>query len=117
VLLQPLEFLNLLVGPNDITIDKDFKHIIKCLQNVFMHAKGVEILGFCITPAILHYQLECNGTSPHHLASLLNPNNKQDILLAFSLLKGIWSLPPPPAGCDPAFALACHTLNIYGEFA
>ena len=27
--LRPLEFLNLLVGPDDITADKDFKHIIK----------------------------------------------------------------------------------------
>ena len=27
--LHPLEFLNLLVGPDDITADKDFKHIIK----------------------------------------------------------------------------------------
>ena len=51
--LQPLEFLNLLVGPDDITADKDLKHIIKRQQNVFMRSRGVEILSFCITPSIL----------------------------------------------------------------
>ncbi|KAH8991639.1 hypothetical protein EDB86DRAFT_2806500, partial [Lactarius hatsudake] len=116
-LLQPLRFLNLLVGPDDITMDKDFKHIIKRQRNVFMRTKGVEILGFCVTPSILRSQLESNGTSTHHLRSLLNPNDKQDVVLAYSLLKEIWSLPPPPASCDPAFALARRALNIYGEFA
>ena len=116
-LLQPLEFLNLLVGPDDITVDKDFKHIIKRQQNIFMRAKGIEIMGFCITPAILRSQLKYHGISSHHLGSLLNPNDKQDVLLAFSLLREIWLLPPPPAGCDPAFALARRALNIYGKFA
>ncbi|KAF8274383.1 hypothetical protein EI94DRAFT_1768655 [Lactarius quietus] len=111
-LLQPLKFLNLLVGPDDITADKDFKHIIKCQWNIFMCAKGVEILGFCITPAILHSQLEYNGISTHRLGSLLNPNDKQDMLLTFSLLREIWSFPPPPTSCDPAFALARYSLNI-----
>lgn len=115
-LLRPLEFLNLLVGPDDITVDKDFKHIIKRLRNVFMRSKGVEIMGFCITPAVLRSQLEHNGISPHHLRSLLNPNDKQDVVLAYSLLREIWSLPPPPATCDPTFALARRALNIYGEF-
>ncbi|KAH9014798.1 hypothetical protein EDB83DRAFT_2508640 [Lactarius deliciosus] len=82
-LLRPLDFLNLLVGPDDITVDKDFKHIIKRQRNVFMRNKGVEILGFCITPSILRSQLEYNGVS----------------------------------SSDPAFALARHALNIYGEFA
>jgi hypothetical protein len=116
-LLQPLEFLNLLVGPDDITMDKDFKHIIKRQWNVFMRAKGVEILGYCITPSVLRSQLEHNGVSTHQLCSLLNLNDKQDVVLAYSLLREIWSLPPPPASCDPTFALACRALNIYGEFA
>jgi hypothetical protein len=116
-LLRPLDFLNLLVGPDDITADKDFKHIIKRQRNLFMRTKGVEILGYCITPSILCSQLEYNGISTHQLRSLLNPNDKQDVILAYSLLKEIWSLPPPSASCDPAFALARRALNIYGEFA
>ncbi|KAH9011145.1 hypothetical protein EDB85DRAFT_1901324 [Lactarius pseudohatsudake] len=115
--LRPLEYLNLLVGPDDITADKDFKHIVKRQRNVFMRTKGVEILGFCITPSILHSHLESNGVSPPRLRSLLNPNDKQDVVLAYSLLKEIWSLPPPPENCNPVFALARQALNIYGEFA
>ncbi|KAH9074231.1 hypothetical protein EDB83DRAFT_2312565 [Lactarius deliciosus] len=115
--LRPLEYLNLLVGPDDITADKDFKHIVKRQRNVFMRTKGVEILGFCITPSILRSHLESNGVSPPRLRSLLNPNDKQDVVLAYSLLKEIWSLPPPPENCNPAFALARQALNIYGEFA
>ena len=63
-LLCPLEFLNLLVGPDNITADKDFKHITKCLWNVCMCIKGVEVLRFCITPSILWSHLESNGVSP-----------------------------------------------------
>ncbi|KAH9041867.1 hypothetical protein EDB83DRAFT_2524007 [Lactarius deliciosus] len=100
-LLRPLEFLNLLVGPDDITVDKDFKHIIKRQRNVFMRNKGVEILGFCITPSIHRSQLEYNGISSHQLRSLLNLNDKQDVVLAYSLLKEIWSLPPPPCELQP----------------
>lgn len=116
--LHPLEYLNLLAGLDDITANKDFKHIIKWWQrNVFMRIKGVEVLGFCITLLILCSHLESNGISPPWIRSLLNPNDKQDIMLAFSLLKGIWSLPPSPPDCSPTFSLAWHALNIYGEFA
>ena len=115
--LQPLEFLNLLVGPDDITADKDLKHIIKRQQNVFMRSRGVKILGFCITPSILRSHLESNGVSTPCLRSLLNPNDKQDVVLAYSLLKEIWSLPPLAENCSPASTLARHALNIYGHFA
>lgn len=115
--LRPLKFLNLLVGPDDITTNKDFKHIIKCQQNVFMCAKGVEILGFCITLSILRSHLKSNDVSSPRLRSLLDPNDKQDVVLVYSLLKEIWSLPPPPENSNPAFTLACHALNVYGGFA
>ena len=104
--LQPLEFMNLLVGPDNITANKNFKHVIKCQQNIFMHNKGIEIQGFCITPSILCLHLKSNGVSPLRLRFLLNPNDKQDIILAYLLLKEIWSLPPPPLGSSPTFACA-----------
>jgi len=34
--LRPLELMNLLIGPDDLTADKDPKHIIKCQWNIFM---------------------------------------------------------------------------------
>ena len=116
-LLQPLEFLNLLVGPDDITADKDPKHIIKRQRNALMRKKGMEVLGFCITPSILSLHLESNGLSISRRRSLLNPNDKQDVVLAYSLLKEIWSLPPPEAHCSPPFARARRALILYGELA
>jgi hypothetical protein len=82
-----------------------------------MHNRGVLIQGFCITPAVLCAQLESHGTPSHCLHSLLNPNDKQDIVLAYSLLKEVWSLPPPPVGSSPAFTRAREALNLYGQFA
>ncbi|KAH9027882.1 hypothetical protein EDB85DRAFT_2170547 [Lactarius pseudohatsudake] len=73
--LSLLKLMNHLVGPDDLTANKDFKH------------------------------------------SLLNPNDKQDVILTYSLLKEVWSLPPPPAGSSPSFARACEALNVYGQFA
>jgi hypothetical protein len=50
------------------------------------------------------------------MRSLFNPNDKQDVLLTYSLLKEIWSLSPPLENCSPPFAQARRALNLYGEF-
>ncbi|KAI9432593.1 hypothetical protein H4582DRAFT_2132159 [Lactarius indigo] len=115
--LSSLKLMNHLVGPDDLTADKDFKHVFKRQRNLLMHQKGVLIQGFCVTPAILWTHLESHGVPSHRLQSLLNPNDKQDVILAYSLLKEVWSLPPPPAGSSPSFTRACEALNIYGQFA
>ena len=47
---RQLRFMNLLVGHDDVTADKDFKHIFKRQQNLMMRNKGIFIQGFCITP-------------------------------------------------------------------
>lgn len=65
--LWPLEFMNLLVGPDNITADKDPKHIIKCQRNIFMQKKGVLVLSFHINPLILCTHLKSNGITSHHL--------------------------------------------------
>ncbi|KAH9009695.1 hypothetical protein EDB85DRAFT_2077656 [Lactarius pseudohatsudake] len=112
-----LKLMNHLVGPDDLTADKDFKHVFKRQRNLLMRQKGVLVQGFCVTPAILRTHLESHGVPPHRLRSLLNPNDKQDVVLAYSLLKEIWSLPPPPADSSPSFARAREALNVYGQFA
>ena len=97
--LHKLELMNDLVGDDDIMVDKDFtKHVFKCQRNLMMRNKGIEIQGYCITPAILWSQLQSNGVSSDRLRSLLNPNDKQDVVLCYLLLKEIWDLPPPLAG-------------------
>lgn len=120
-LLSRLEFMNHLVGQDDITADKDFKHVFKRQRNLLMRNKGIEIEGLCITPAVLKIHLESNNISRHRLQSLLNPNDKQDVLLAYGLLKEIWSLPDiesnSPQAVDPIFAQARKALQMYGKFA
>ena len=115
--LSSLTLMNHLVGLDDITADKDFKHILKRERNLLMRHKGVLIQGFCITPAILRKHLESHGVPSHRLRSLLNPNDKQDVILAYSLIKEIWSLPPPADDSSPSFARAREALNVFGEFA
>jgi hypothetical protein len=115
--LKGLELMNLLVGPDDITADKDFKHIFKRQRNLMMRNKGIFIEGFCVTPSILHIHLQSNGVSSMRLRALLNPNDRQDVVLGYSLLKEIWSLPAAAAGSDPAFVWARQALYVYGQFA
>ncbi|KAH8976674.1 hypothetical protein EDB86DRAFT_2820901, partial [Lactarius hatsudake] len=115
--LSSLRLMNHLVGPDDLTADKDFKHVFKRQRNLLMRQKGILIQGFCVTPTILRIHLESHGVPSHRLWSLLNPNDKQDVILAYSLLKEVWSLPPPPAGSSPSFAHAREALNVYGQFA
>ncbi|KAI9430142.1 hypothetical protein H4582DRAFT_2113926 [Lactarius indigo] len=115
--LSSLKFMNNLVSLDDLTADKDFKHVFKCQRNLLMCQKGTLVQGFCITPAILRAHLELCGVPSHRLWSLLNPNDKQDIVLAYSLLKEIWSLPPLPASSSLSFSHAWEALNVYGQFA
>lgn len=77
---------------------------------------GIEVDGFRITPAILRTQLE-SSVSIHRLNSLLNPNDKQDVVLAFSLLREIWALPPANPEATPIFIQARKALKVFGEFA
>jgi hypothetical protein len=115
--LRPLPFMNYLVGSDDITADKDFKHIFKRQRNLMMRNKGIFIQGFCVTPPILRAHLQSNGVSSFRLRALLNPNDKQDVILGYSLLKEIWSLPAAPSGSNPSFLRARNALRVYGHFA
>ena len=52
-LLSPLCHLNLLVGDNDLTCDKDFKHLFKRLRTLLLQMGSFHILNMTITPSIL----------------------------------------------------------------
>ncbi|KAJ7717383.1 hypothetical protein B0H16DRAFT_1338120, partial [Mycena metata] len=115
--LQGLEFMNYLVGDDDVTCDKDFKHAIKCLRSLTMRDAGFEVLGFLITVPILREHLLADGISSSKINAYLNPNDKQDVGLAFSVLKAVWSLPPAPADSTPSFVAARDALRIFGKLA
>ncbi|KAJ7460136.1 hypothetical protein FB451DRAFT_1045409, partial [Mycena latifolia] len=116
-LLSGLEFMNFLVGEDDVTPDKDGKHGFKCIRNLAMRDAGVDVRGFLITVPIIKEHLRANGVPDRTLNSLLNPNDKQDVVLAFSLMKALWTLPEAPPDSSPLFARAREALRIFGKLA
>ncbi|KAK6988817.1 hypothetical protein R3P38DRAFT_3442955 [Favolaschia claudopus] len=95
-LLQPLEFMNLLVGADDITPDKDYRHVFKALRE---------------TTSTRHWIVAWR------LHSLLNPNDRQDVDLTYGLLKEIWTLPDAPPNAAPTYARARTALQLFGRLA
>jgi len=92
-LLKPLTFLDLHIGDDDLTCDKDWKHIFKRFRNLLLRHQGVVINGFRITPGILKDHFKPSGLSADHVRSLFNPEDQQDVKMAFDMLKDIWTLP------------------------
>ncbi|KAH8978476.1 hypothetical protein EDB86DRAFT_3248975 [Lactarius hatsudake] len=92
VLLGKLRLLNLLVGDNDITTDKDPKHVMKRCQNFTICKSGVMINGFVVTPVLLRFHFQANNVPPHRISYLLNPADRQDVPLCYTFMKEVWSL-------------------------
>jgi hypothetical protein len=107
--------MDLRVGDDDITADKDYRHVLKTLRNLLMRLKGVKALGFLITPAIIKQHLRMAGHSTSQVHSYLDPNDKQDVILGYSLLKALWSLPVAPETADPLVVGTRNALRIFGQ--
>ncbi|KAJ7862813.1 hypothetical protein B0H14DRAFT_3610853 [Mycena olivaceomarginata] len=103
------------VGEDDLTGEKDYKHDFKRGRNRLVRALGMKVFGIQITPAILRVHFQSAGLSTQHIHAILNPDDKQDVKLAFDLLKDIWSLPPAPADARPGFAAAREAARIIGS--
>jgi hypothetical protein len=116
-LLQPLRFLNLHVGDDDLTCDKDWKHIFKRFRNLLLQQRGIVVNTFRVTPDIIRDHFKSNGLSVDHIRSLFNPDDQQDVKLAFDLLKDIWSLPrtSAPLNSRPGALAAREALWILGK--
>ncbi|KAG9124082.1 hypothetical protein FRC07_012920 [Ceratobasidium sp. 392] len=113
-LLSPLRLMNHLVGPDDLTSDKDTKHVHKRLRNTLMREGGIFVFGTQITPSLVRHHLLKNGVASTRVDSLLDPNDKQDVPLALSLLREIWQLPSPSVRDQPGFARVQQALNTLG---
>ncbi|KAE9389483.1 hypothetical protein BT96DRAFT_946828 [Gymnopus androsaceus JB14] len=115
-LLSPLKFMNLYVGDDNLTADKDWKHVtIKRLRNLILRDRGIMIDGFLITPSVARAHLSAAGHSSVHLQSVFEPEDKQDVTLAYSLLSAIWSLSKIPKKSTPAFIQGRASLQIFGK--
>ncbi|KAF9003190.1 hypothetical protein BDZ89DRAFT_1240632 [Hymenopellis radicata] len=115
-LLDPLVLLNLLVGDDDVTADKDYKHIIKRLRNLLLRKRGIHILDRHITPSIIKKHLRLNGATSEHIQSLFKPDDKQDVPLAYQLMRDLWALPPLVSG-NLEDVETRNALRIFGKFA
>ncbi|KAJ7153390.1 hypothetical protein C8R46DRAFT_1197422 [Mycena filopes] len=114
-LLHPLEFMNLRVGPDEVTPDKDSRHTMKTVRTLLMRQAGIKLLGFHIKPAIVKQHLRAVGNSKERVDSLMNPNDKQDVSLGYQLLKELWSLPDALPTDTPGFTSARKALQVFGR--
>ncbi|KAJ6456839.1 hypothetical protein DFH09DRAFT_1384197 [Mycena vulgaris] len=114
-LLKDLPLMNLWVGEDDITSDKDHKHVFKRGRNRLLRKARTDVMGVHITPGIIRIHLQSVGHSMAHINSAFNPEDKQDVKLVFKFLQDIWSLPLPPDGSSPGFRSARHALRLIGS--
>uniref|UniRef100_A0A8H7XJQ8 Zinc finger PHD-type domain-containing protein n=1 Tax=Psilocybe cubensis TaxID=181762 RepID=A0A8H7XJQ8_PSICU len=114
-LLTNMTFMDLHVGDDDLTADKDWKHVFKRFRNLLLRPRGLLISGVRITPSIISTHLKMSGLSAVHVASLCNPNDEQDVKLAFDLLRAIWSLPTITEHQNPSIIEARASLVILGK--
>ncbi|KAF8176492.1 hypothetical protein BJ912DRAFT_857405 [Pholiota molesta] len=113
--LAPLVMMDLRTGDDDLTCDKDAKHVFKRLRNLCIREKGSIIYGVHITPAIIRAHLHSNKVTTERSGYLLNPKDKQDVKLAYDLLHEIWTLPPPPPTSSPGFQSTRKSLIMLGS--
>ena len=114
-LLKPLQLLNLYVGDDDLTCDKDWKHVFKRWRNLLLRQRGVVVNGLRITPDIIRDQFKSAGLSADHIRSLFNPEDQQDVKLAFDMLKDIWNLSRSSMNSRRGFLEAREALWILGK--
>ncbi|KAJ7808365.1 hypothetical protein B0H14DRAFT_2608947 [Mycena olivaceomarginata] len=112
--LADLPLMNLWVGDDDLTPDKDYKHVFKRGRNRLLRKSGTDVMGVLINPTIIRAHLQDAGHSSAHIHAVFNPEDKQDVTLAFKLLQDIWSLPPPPDNARPGFRSQRHALRLIG---
>ena len=115
-LLENLKFMNFYVGDDDLTCDKDYKHIFKRWRNLLIRPlRGVVVNGCRIMPDMTMNHLRSAGLSPDHIRALFNPEDQQDVKLAFDMLKDIWTLPRTSTNQNRGFMESREALWILGK--
>lgn len=115
-ILSPLKLLDMHCSDNDLTCDKDWKHIFKRFRNLLLRQKGIVVNGIRVMPDIMCDHLREAGVSANHIRAIFNPNDKQDVKLTFDLLQAIWSLPEASTSKSPGFLATCDALRLLGRF-
>ncbi|TFK79418.1 hypothetical protein K466DRAFT_505593 [Polyporus arcularius HHB13444] len=93
-LIKPLPLFNCLVGTDDLTCDKDWRHVLKRFRNNLVRTAPLRVNGGTLTrPLIKRHLMDGLNMKSHTADSLLSPNDPQDVVLSFRLLNSIASLP------------------------
>ncbi len=116
-LLHPLPLFNCLVGTDDLTCDKDWKHVLKRFRNTLVRTAPLRVHGGTLTrPLIKRHLMDGLNLKSHTADSLLSPNDPQDVVLAFRLLNSIASLPlVAPSDSTPIYQRARRSLALLGR--
>ena len=112
-----LDLLDLFIGTDDITADKDYKHVFKRLRNTLLREKGSIVYGVRLTCGLIRKHLRDTGHSGAHIEHVLNPTDKQDVVLAYTLLKDLWSLPSASPESNQSYIEVRDALRLYGQFS
>ena len=106
------------VGPDNITADKDYKHIFKWLCNTILRESGCIVRSVHLTCGLIRKHLKDSGSTDAHINRVLDPTDKQDVVLAYTLLKDLWSLRPVNISSSTlTYVKTCEALQIYGELS
>ena len=114
-LLSPLLLFNLRCGENDVTCDFDWKHVFKRFRNTLLRQKGIEIDNVSISTSAIKAHLVSNGISSLMAEVLLDPNDKQDVVLMVKLLHAIAVLPLPNPDVQPLTKATRRILRLLGH--
>jgi hypothetical protein len=114
-MLHVLPLMNTEVGDDDVTADKDYKHVFKRLRNLLLRDKGCKVHGVHIKPSVIRSHLASNDLTPIRIEYLLNPNDRQDVKLAYDMLREVWSLPDASPNALPGFHQARKSFKILGS--
>ncbi|EJD39225.1 hypothetical protein AURDEDRAFT_71265 [Auricularia subglabra TFB-10046 SS5] len=110
-----LPLFNTLCGANDLTLDKDYKHLFKRSRTALIGERGIDMLGEIITPDLLRQHLHDCGMSSSRSHALFNPNDAQDVPLACDLLAEVMRVPAPLPTASPGYARKRRAIQLLGQ--
>ncbi|KAJ7502218.1 hypothetical protein B0H11DRAFT_1989903, partial [Mycena galericulata] len=86
--------LNLWTGPDEVTLDFDFKHIFKRICTLLRSVQGIVLNnGHVINPAMLaRYLLRLPNQTPESINQMLFPHDPQHVAHAVDLLQAVIAL-------------------------
>jgi hypothetical protein len=116
--LAHLDLFDLFISADNIMANKDYKHVFKCLCNTLLQEEGSIVHGMRLTCGLICKHLRDIECSNAHIEHILNPTNKQDVVLSYTLLKDLWSFPSADSDTrNQSYIEVPNALHLYGQFS